>query len=177
MNLKYFWALKLSVSLHLKRENYPPTAVITILNYHGRIYNTSLRIFGAKVRQMFALQSKVLENYEGCSSKTRNEVVYPWIQNITHFFIKNFFYIISPKTNAHVLLGLPPLHHAQSPTSKHAIKYTSDSPLNLFQIVMFFTSKLRFKPSKQPEVSGGQVWGMGCVLKHFDPFGGNKGQN
>ena len=74
-------------------------------------------------------------------------------------------------------LGFPPLYQAQRLAFKHAIKYTSDSPLKLFHIVIFFTSKLRFELSTQPEVTGGQVWGMGCVLKNFDPFGVNKGQN
>ena len=71
-------------------------------------------------------------------------------------------------------LVLPPLHHAQSHASKHATKYTSDSPLNLFQIVIFFTKKLKFEPRKQPEVPGGQVCGIGYVFKHFDTSGGNK---
>ena len=74
-------------------------------------------------------------------------------------------------------LGLPPLYKAQSLASKHAIKYISYSPLNLFQIVIFSTNKLRFEPSTQPEVTGGQVWGMGCMHKHFDNIGAIKGQN
>ena len=61
-------------------------------------------------------------------------------------------------------LGLPPLYKAQKLASKHAIKYISYSPLNLFQIVIFSTNKLRFEPSTQPEVTGGQVWGMECKI-------------
>ena len=84
---------------------------------------------------------------------------------------------MSLKTIGIIQLVLPPLHHAQSHASKHAIKYTSDSTLNLFQIVIFFTRKLRFGPRKQPEVPGDQVWGIGCVLKHFDTSRSNKGQS
>ena len=73
--------------------------------------------------------------------------------------------------------GFPPLNQAQSPASKHAIKYTSASPLNLFQIVTFFNSKLRFELNTQSEVTGSQVWGMGCIHKHFDPIGAIKCQN